>query len=94
MSGESLVGQYGRRKGQMRFVVWHCKDAFEAGKKCVDGVCGACKIDHNENGHMCPICKESIVDYRQETNVSYMPRKRPKWNGPGPTNCAICEIEL
>ena len=89
-----MVGQYGRHKGQIRFVVWLYKDAFEAGKKCVDGVCGACKIDHNGNGHRWPICKESIVDYRQETNARYMPRKRPNWNGPGPTNCAICDIVL
>ena len=89
-----MVGQYGRGKGKMKFVIWHCKDAFEAEKKCVDGVCGACKIDHNKNGHKCPICKESIIDYRQETNATYMPRKRPNWIGPGPTNCAICEIEL
>ena len=89
-----MVGQYGRGKGKMKFVIWHCKDAFEAGKKCVDGVCGACKIDQNKNGHKCPICKESIIDYRQETNATYMPHKRPNWIGPGPTNCAICEIEL
>ena len=78
----------------MKFVIWHCKDAFKAGKKCVDRVCGECKIEHNKNGHKCPVCRESIVDYCQGKDQRYMPRKRPKWDGPGPTNCAICEIEL
>ena len=91
-SGMSLVKQYGR--GKRKFVIWHCKNAFEAKNKCVDGVCGECKIRHNKNGHKCPLCKMSIVDYREESNATYMPRKRPNWGGPGPEKCAICAIEL
>ena len=93
-NGMSLVQQYGRGKGKKKFVVWHCKDAFEAEKKCVDGVCGEYMILHNKNGHRCPICKESIVDYREESNALYMPRGQPKWDGPSPEICSICEIKL
>ena len=25
---------------ESEFVIWHCKDDFESGKACVDGVCG------------------------------------------------------
>ena len=93
-SGMSLVKQYGRKKGKRKFVIWHCRDAFENKNQCVDGVCGECKIKHNNNGHRCRVCKESIVDYKDETNQDYMPRKRPKWEGPGPEKCAICDITL
>ena len=93
-NGMSLVPQYGRGTGKKKFGVWHCKDAFKAKKECVDGVCVECKILYNKNGHKCPICKESIVDYHEEANAKYMPRKRPKWSGPGPEKCSICEIEL
>ena len=75
-------------------MVWHCKYAFEAKKECVDGVCGDCKIKHNKNGHKCPICMQSIVDYREQDNQTYMPRKRRNWNGKAPEKFAICEIEL
>lgn len=93
-SGKSLVKQYGRGKGKRKFVIWHCKDAFENKNQCVDGVCGECKIKHNNNGHKCRVCKQSIVDYKDETDQAYMPRKRPKWEGPGPEKCAICDITL
>ena len=91
-SGMSLVKQYGRKKGKRKFVVWHYRDAFENKNQCVDGVCGECKIIHNNNGPRCRVCKESIVDYKDETNQGYMPRKQPKWEGPGPEKCAICDI--
>ena len=93
-SGESFVDQYGRGRGKRSFVVWHCKDAFESGTKCVDGVCADCKVTYDKNGHKCSECDQSIEDYKMETNISYMPRKRPTWKGPGPTNCAICNVIL
>ena len=75
-------------------MVWHCKLAFEEGKECVDGVCGQCKIWHNENGHNCNICNQKIDDYKNEDNQGMMPRQRDTWAGPGPEYCAICSIEM
>ena len=49
-------------------MVWHCTNAFEEGKKCVDGVCGKCKMDHGGNGHSCNICNQEIDDYKMEDN--------------------------
>ena len=88
--GQSLVGKY--RRG--RFIVWHCKDAFEAGKDCVDGVCGQCKVECTNDGHSCGICGQNIGDYKAEDNQGMMPRNRKNWPGPGPEECVICGIEL
>ena len=91
--GQSLVGTY--RGGMAKqFVVWHCTNAFEEGEKCVDGVCGKCKMDHGGNGHRCNICNQEIDDYKMEDNQGMMPRKRSKWAGPGPEHCAICSIKM
>ena len=88
------IKKYGRGYGKSKFVIWHYKDAFELGKACVDGVCGECKITHDKNGHKCPICNQSIEDYREESLITYMPRNRNNWKGPGPETCAICDIEM
>ena len=91
-SRQSLLKTYGRGCGKSKFVVWHCKDAFESGKACVDGVCGECKIAHDKNGHKCHVCNQRIEDYRETTLITYMPRNRKNWKGPGPVTCAICDI--
>ena len=74
-SGESCVDQYGRGRGKRKFVIWHCKDAFQLGKTCVDGVCVDYKLEYNKNGHKCNECGQSIEDYKEETNQNYMPRR-------------------
>ena len=91
-TGESLLKKYGRGRGKSEFVIWHCKDAFELGKACVDGVCGECKITHNANGHKCRVCNQIIEDYREESLITYMPCNRKNWKGPDPVKYAICDI--
>ena len=93
-SGQSLLKKYGRGCGKSKFVVWHCKDAFQLGIACVDGVCGECKIAHDKNDHKCHVCDQSIEDYREESLITYMPRNRKNWKGPGPETCVICDIEM
>ena len=75
-------------------MVWHCNDAFKAEKKCVEGVCGDCYVQHMDSGHSCGICNQKIGDYKDEKQEGYLNRKRDNWNGKAPEKCAICEIEL
>ncbi len=91
--GKSLVGKYGRGIGKM-FVVWHCKDAFEGSSKCIDGVCGQCKILHNDSGHSCGVCNQNIKGYKCEDDETMMKRKRDNWDEIAPKKCAICGIEF
>ena len=91
--GGSLVGNYGRGIGR-GFVVWHCSKAFEGSSKCVDGVCGLCKLNHEKSGHSCGVCKQDIETYKSEDTESYMKRERENWDGLAPEECAICGIEL
>ena len=92
-TGQSLVGKYKRGIGK-QFVVWHCKEAFKAGSKCVDGVCGMCKINYGDSDHSCGICNQKICDYRMQDDQRSMMRCRVEWKGPAPENCAICDIVL
>ena len=91
--GKSLVGKYGRGIGR-GFVVWHCKDAFEGSSKCVDGVCGLCKLNHEKSGHSCGVCKQDIESYKCKDTEGMLKRKRINWDGLAPEECAICGIEL
>ena len=88
--GQTLVGQYKRG----RFGVWHCKDAFEEGSECVDGVCLEYKVDDKNKVHRCEKCKQKLADYKCEETEGTMTRRRRNLAGPGPVMCAICEIVL
>lgn len=90
---ETLVGKY-KRGAATRFVAYHCKKAFEEGSACVDAVCMKCRFAEGSEGHSCTECKESISDYHEMIDQSYMPRNRKNWPGPGPVFCGICEIRL
>ena len=93
--GESLIGTYrGGKDPSKHFQVWHCRLAFKKGDKCVDGVCGQCYLKYNKMGHKCSKCRQKMEDYKGEDNEKWMPRKRARWEGPGPERCAICDIVL
>ena len=75
--------------------MWHCKDAFEEGYECMDGVCSDCKLNDKNKGHSCDKCKQKLDDYKYEENEGTMTRKRhTTWAGPAPVTCGICMIVL
>ena len=75
--------------------MWHCKDAFEEGSECVDGVCSDCKLNDKNKGHSCNKCKQKLDNYKYEENEGMMMRKRrTTWAGPASVTCGIYMIVL
>ena len=70
------------------------KGAFAEGNKCVDAVCGLCKMTYGDSDHSCGNCNQKIYDYKDEYNQKMMMRERVKWGGTALENCAICGIVL